>query len=89
MISGIRDYALALACIRHGLSAAHGRGIDQLPSGATAKLESSLVRQLDTAELLRAFRVVTDALLSEIRSTDAELAGRLQEALTRLTESPN
>jgi hypothetical protein len=88
MISGIRDHALALACIRHGLSPAHGRGIDQLPSRVIAQLESSLVRQLDTTELLRAFRAVTDGLLSEIRSVDAELAGRLQEALTHLTESP-
>jgi hypothetical protein len=87
MISGMRDHVLALACIRHGLSSVHGRGIDQLPSGVTAQLESSLVRQLDTAELLRAFRVVTDGLLNEIRSADADLAGRLQEALTHLTES--
>jgi len=88
MISGMRDYALALACIRHGLPAAYGRGIDQLPSSVTAQLEGSLVRQLDAVELSRAFRVVTDGLLSEIRSADSELAGRLQEALTHLTESP-
>jgi len=88
MISGIRDHALVLASIRHGLSTAHGRGIDRLPSGVTAQFESSLVRQLDITELLRAFRVVTLGLLSEIRSADVELAGRLQEALTHLTESP-
>src|ERR1700722_14385051 len=88
MISGIRDHAFVLACIRHGLPAVHGRGIDQLPSGVTAQLESSLVRQLNVVELLRAFRVVVDGLLSEIRSADSELAGRLQEALTYLTESP-
>jgi hypothetical protein len=88
MISGIRDHALALACIRHGLSAAHGRGIDQLPDGVRAQLESSLVRQLDTTELVRAFRVATNGLLSEIRSVHAELAGRLQATLTELTESP-
>jgi hypothetical protein len=88
MISGIRDHALALACIRHGLAAAHGRGIDQLPSGVTAQLESSLVRRLDITELVRAFRVVTDSLLSEIRNADAELARRLEGALTTLTEGP-
>lgn len=88
MISGVRDRALALACIRHGFSPVHGRGFDQLPSGVTAQFESSLVRQLDATELLRAFRVVTDCLLSEIRSADAELAGRLQGALTHLTENP-
>src|SRR4051812_15449287 len=31
MISGVRDHALTLACIRHGLPAVHGRGLDQLP----------------------------------------------------------
>ncbi|MGA3235578.1 MAG: nucleotidyltransferase domain-containing protein [Bryobacteraceae bacterium] len=87
MISGIRDNALALACIRHGLPAVHGRGMDLLPNEVTAPFEDSLVRQLDAAELSRAFRVVIRGLLSEIRSVDAELAERLQDALTRLTET--
>jgi hypothetical protein len=88
MISGIRDTALALACIRHGLPAVHGRGMDLLPGGVAAQFEGSLVRQLDTAELSRAFRVAIQGLLSEIRSIDEELAGRLQEALTGLIEAP-
>jgi hypothetical protein len=87
MISGIRDTALALACIRHGLPAVHGRGMDLLPGEVAAQFEGSLVRQLDTAELARAFRVVVHGLLSEIRSVDEELAGRLQEALTELVET--
>ena len=87
MISGMRDNALALACVRHGLPTAYGRGMDLLPSGVAAQFEGSLVQQLDTAELSRAFRVVIQGLLSEIRYADHELAGRLQEALTRLTET--
>jgi hypothetical protein len=87
MISGVRDHALALACIRHGLPSVHGRGMDLLPSGVTAPFEGSLVRQLDAAELSRAFRVVIQGLLHEIRNLDEELAGRLREALTRLTET--
>jgi hypothetical protein len=87
MISGIRDSALALACIRHGLPAVHGRGMDLLPGEVAAQFEDSLVRQLDIAELSRAFGVVLRGLLSEIRSTDAELAGRLQGALTHLIET--
>jgi hypothetical protein len=87
MISGIRDTALALACIRHGLPAVHGRGMDLLPGEVAAQFEGSLVRQLDTAELSRAFRVVVHGLLSEIRSVDEELAGRLQEALTELVDT--
>jgi hypothetical protein len=87
MISGVRDNALALACLRLGLPTAHGRGIDQLPVGVTAPLEGSLVRQLDTAELSRAFRVVVSGLLSEIESVDEELAGRLGETIRRLSET--
>src|ERR1700676_5187663 len=37
MISGIRDNALALACIRHGLPAVHGRGVDLLPKEVAAQ----------------------------------------------------
>jgi hypothetical protein len=85
VISGIRHNALALACIRHGLPAIDSRGFDLLPAAVAAQFEGSLVRQLDTAELLRAFRVAIDGLLSGIRGVDEELAGRLQGALTDLT----
>ena len=84
MISGMRDNALVLACIRHGLPADHGRGRDVLPKEVVAQFEGSLVRQLDAAELLRAFRVAMGALLSEIRFADETLAGRLQAALALL-----
>ena len=53
MISGLRDHALALACVRSGVPTVHGRGLDQLPREVTAKFESSLVRQLEPDELLR------------------------------------
>ena len=89
MISGIRDHTLALACIRHGLPATHGRGIDQLPAGVAARFEGSLVRQLDAAELSRAFRVAISGLLSEIQDVDEELAGRLEETLRLLSDTPS
>ena len=85
MISGIRDNALALACIRHGVPAVHGRGLDLLPKEVSSQFEGALVRQLETAELTRCFRVAMDGLLSEIRCADQELAGRLQAALTLLS----
>jgi len=84
MISGMRDHALALACVARGLPAAHSRGTDQLPREVTELFEKSFVRQLDYAELSRAFGAVTDGLLIVIRSVDAALAERLQEALRHL-----
>jgi hypothetical protein len=78
---------LALACLRHGLPAVHGRGLDLLPTDVAAQFEGSLVRQLDGAELSRAFRVVADRLCYEIQIADPSLAERLNSALTVLIES--
>jgi hypothetical protein len=85
MISGIRDSALALACIHCGVPAVHGRGFDQLPRAVTAPLEGSLVQGLATGELARAFQVAVDGLLGVIGAVDEELAGRLRAPLTSLT----
>jgi len=87
MIGGVRNNALALAAVRHGLLAVHARGIDQLPQEALAPFEASLVRQLDAAELARAFSAVLAALLAEIRHADAELAKKLEGPLLALAES--
>ena len=86
MISGIRDNALALACLRHELPAVHGRGIDLLPNELTAQYEGALVRRLDTDELSRAFGIAVHGLLSEIRFADEGLEGRLHEALLSMIE---
>jgi hypothetical protein len=84
MINGVRDNALALACLRHGLAAVHARGVDTLPADVTAPFQASLVRSLDPSELWRAFRVVMDGLLFEIRAVIPELAVTLQPALSAL-----
>ena len=84
MISGVRDHALALACVRHGVPAVQGRGMDQLPAEVTAGFATALVRSLDGAELERAFRAVTESLIVEIGLADAGLAGRLTGVLREL-----
>jgi hypothetical protein len=89
MISGVRDQALALACFRHGLSAVHGRGIDQLPPQVASKFESALVRSMEASELARAFRSAVDGLLSEIELADATLFRRLQAPMRALLDNPS
>ena len=84
MISAMRDQVLALACLRHGLPAVEGRGIDRLPPEATAAVAAGLVRSLDAAELRRAFGVVTEALIAEVERADADLACRLTAPLRAL-----
>ena len=85
MISGIRDEALALACLRHGVPTVHGRGTDLLPREVVTPFEASLVQRLDGTELSRAFNAVTRGLLKEIRAVDAPLAERLRDTLMELT----
>jgi hypothetical protein len=85
MLSGMRDHVLALACLRHGLPTADGRGFDRLPPEVRAACAGGLVRSLDAAELRRAFGVVIDALLAEVGRSDPDLAGRLSAPLKELT----
>ncbi|MFN7933191.1 MAG: hypothetical protein U0R19_07675 [Bryobacteraceae bacterium] len=87
MISGMRDTALALACLRHGLPAVHGRGLHHLPAAVTNPFIDSLVRTMDVAELRRAYAAGVELLAEEIREADVELSARLAPALTLLTQS--
>lgn len=86
MISGVRDHALTLACLRLGFPVAHGRGFDSLPREVAVRLEEALVRSLTTDELSRAFNFAVRGLLSEIQFVDPNLGKRLRETLIELTE---
>lgn len=84
MISGVRDHVLALACVRHGVPAVQGRGMDLLPVAVSAPMAEALVRSLDRVELRRAFRFSCLLLLEEIKEADAELAHRLFPTIREL-----
>jgi predicted nucleotidyltransferase len=85
-ISGIRDEALTLACLRLGLPTAYAKGVDLLPSTVTSDWEEALVRDLSLAELRRALSAATDGLRRELEQTDAGLARRLEGPLVELAE---
>ena len=86
-ISGARDYALSLACLRRDLSPHHGRGFDALPAGVRATFADALVRSLERAELLRALSMVITGLLGEAAqaSEAAALAAQAEPQLRELT----
>jgi len=86
MISGVRDHVLALACRRQNLPVAQGRGMDRLPAAVRTPLEAALVRAVEPDELRRAFRVVVEGLLREVREVDVALAGRIDGPLLELSE---
>jgi predicted nucleotidyltransferase len=81
-VSGVRDYALGLACLRRGLPAREGRGFDDLPADVRDAFADALVRSLERDELLRSLA----GLLRE--ATDvAEVAAKVEGQLRELTST--
>ena len=87
MISGMRGCALAMACVRHGLPAAHARGADRLQDEVLARFAGTLVRCVDANELTRAFHAALDTLLMEIKRVSEDLHLRLDETCRMLKDS--
>jgi hypothetical protein len=85
MISAVRDQALALAALRHGLPAVQGRGFDGLPDSVKSAFAGALVRSLELDELRRAFSAAANCLLNEVRHSDPALAIALEGPLTELS----
>ncbi len=83
-ISGVRDYALSLACRRRDLPARFGRGFDDLPQNVRAGFVGALVRSLDHDDLLRALRSAIEGLLREADEA-RDLAIRVEPELRKLT----
>jgi hypothetical protein len=83
-ISGVRDHALTLACLRYGQPARYAKGVDGLPSEVTTRFEDALVRALTPSELWRALSAAAAQLLRELREADSDLARRLEGPLLEL-----
>ncbi len=79
MITGIRNQACALACRRHQLPSADGRGLDGLPRETTSAIAGSLVRSIDITELRRAFGAVLAFAAREIAYAEPALWDRLAD----------
>ena len=85
-VSGVRDYALNLACRRRGLPASHGRGFDLLPQEVKHAATDALTRSLDRNELLRALSCAVDLLLGETGEVQ-EFARNVVPQLRQLTRA--
>jgi len=86
MISGVRDTALSLACLRHGVPAVQGRGLDQLPGEVAGPFAESLVRSVEVEELKRAFRAAVRLLVAEIRIADGAVGSRIEGVVMALAD---
>jgi hypothetical protein len=85
-VSGVRDYALSLACRARGLPASEGRGFDDLPSDVRARFAGAIASSLERDELLRALGSAIDGLLHEAGDVP-ELAAKAEPELRALTAS--
>jgi hypothetical protein len=88
MVSAVRDHTFALACVRLGLPAEHGRGMDLLPGSFTRPLLASMVGSLNAEELWLAFDAVLQSLRREINHVDPTLGLRVSAELTALSSRP-
>ena len=86
MLSGMRNHVFELTCVRCGVVAQQGRGLDDLPAAEKNAAAICIPRSLETPELKRAFQQTMRALLREIRDVDSELETRLSAPLNAISE---
>lgn len=85
-LSGVRDSALHLACLRRDLPANNGRGFDDLPADVLDAFRDALARSLDPDELLRALGAAIAGLLRESAPV-REMATNVEPQLRELTSA--
>jgi len=69
-VGAVRDHALALACLREGVTAAQARGFDDLSAETLARLDDAHVGAGDPSELRRALAASARALAREAAEAD-------------------
>ncbi|WP_191301159.1 nucleotidyltransferase domain-containing protein [Lentzea cavernae] len=74
MINGMRDHVMSLWCLREGVNAVQGRGLDDLRDADA--FAGTLVSSTRPGELLRAFQALTGLLLGEISAPELREAVR-------------
>ena len=77
----VRDHALSLACLRHGLPPAQGRRYDDLPAETLARFEGTHVGALEPAVLRAALAASVLALTHEGAEAELPAAGVVAERL--------
>jgi hypothetical protein len=81
MLSGMRNHVFELACLRCGVVAKQGRGLDDLPAAERETAARCIPLSLDALELKRAFHDAMEMLVREIGQVDAELEIKLAGVL--------
>jgi len=83
-VGAVRDRALSLACLRHGLPAAQARGYDDLPAQTLSRLDSAHVRALEPEALREALAASVRALMLGGAEAGLSHAAIIDERLSEL-----
>jgi hypothetical protein len=81
MLSGMRNLVFELTCLRCGVVAKQGRGLDDLPAAERDAAAGCIPRSLDPTELKRAFQGTMEMLVREIEHADPEIQDKLAGVL--------
>jgi hypothetical protein len=84
MLSGMRNHVFELTCLRYGVIAQQGRGLDDLPAAERDAAAGCIPQSLNPAELRRGFQNTMRMFVREIRHVDRAQEGRLAEVLNEI-----
>jgi predicted nucleotidyltransferase len=83
-LGAVRDHALSLACLRHGVVAVQARGYDELPAEILAQFNRTLVGAAEPRTLRAALAAAVTALLHEGAQVPVPAAETVAERLAEL-----
>jgi hypothetical protein len=83
-VGAVRDHALSLACLRHGLPAVQGRRYDDLPPETLAQFEATHVGAVEPVALGAALAASVLALMHESAEAELPCASVVAERLAEL-----
>lgn len=87
MLESMRNGLISMYCLRYGLPAHEGRGVDALPSSIRAGLLDTLVTKTDPADLRATFRLLVTMLLAEAEHQSLPVPVGLGQAFDELVTS--
>ena len=86
MLGGMRNQVFELGCVRCGVTAHQGRGLDDLPTAERETAAGCIPESMESTALKVAFRRTMNALVKEIRYVDGELERRAGAVLREIAE---
>lgn len=86
ILDDLRDFVLALACVRHEVHAHQLRGVDSLPADLLGRFADARSATLEKHELRRSLKVHLKLLLGEVSAVDNDLAARLKHPVMLIAD---